>query len=86
MNQREKLVIAGSLSLGFLYVFRSRMRLPRAYPNRVRGSSAGACGIKRTVEVPSLSSENYTSTTEQTPFPSVCVCLWRVLTPHQRKQ
>ncbi|KAK4149178.1 hypothetical protein C8A00DRAFT_47148 [Chaetomidium leptoderma] len=38
MNQREKIVIAGSLSLGLI---------------------AGACGIKRTVEVPNLSSDNY---------------------------
>ncbi|KAK4194408.1 hypothetical protein QBC40DRAFT_34878 [Triangularia verruculosa] len=38
MNQREKMVIAASMSLGFI---------------------AGACGIKRTIEVPNLSSENY---------------------------
>ncbi|KAK3940295.1 hypothetical protein QBC46DRAFT_127916 [Diplogelasinospora grovesii] len=38
MNQREKMIIAISMSLGFI---------------------AGACGIKRTIEVPALSSENY---------------------------
>ncbi|KAK0744867.1 hypothetical protein B0T21DRAFT_380984 [Apiosordaria backusii] len=38
MNQREKYVIAASMSLGLI---------------------AGACGIKRTIEVPNLSSENY---------------------------
>ncbi|KAK4171451.1 hypothetical protein QBC36DRAFT_366486 [Triangularia setosa] len=39
MNQRKKIVIAASMSLGLI---------------------AGACGIKRTIEVPKLSSENYT--------------------------
>ncbi|GAB1319258.1 Integral membrane protein pth11 [Madurella fahalii] len=38
MNQREKIVIAASMSLGLI---------------------AGACGIKRTVEVPNLISQNY---------------------------
>ncbi|KXX75860.1 hypothetical protein MMYC01_207351 [Madurella mycetomatis] len=38
MNQREKMVIAASMSLGLI---------------------AGACGIKRTVEVPNLISPNY---------------------------
>ncbi|KAK4033041.1 hypothetical protein C8A01DRAFT_40508 [Parachaetomium inaequale] len=42
MNQREKMIIALSLSLGLF---------------------AGACGIKRTVEVPSLSSANYLNDT-----------------------
>ncbi|KAK3400375.1 hypothetical protein B0T20DRAFT_435484 [Sordaria brevicollis] len=42
MNQREKMVIAISMSLGVI---------------------AGACGIKRTLEVPNLSTDNYSRDT-----------------------
>ncbi|KAK4641122.1 hypothetical protein QC761_609580 [Podospora bellae-mahoneyi] len=42
MSQREKIIIAASMSLGLI---------------------AGACGIKRTIEVPNLSSTNYTKDT-----------------------
>ncbi|KAK3294502.1 uncharacterized protein B0H64DRAFT_188895 [Chaetomium fimeti] len=48
MNQREKMVIAISLSLGLF---------------------AGACGIKRTIEVPNLSSADY-------PYDTVGLIVW----------
>ncbi|KAH6856277.1 hypothetical protein B0I37DRAFT_351358 [Chaetomium sp. MPI-CAGE-AT-0009] len=48
MNQREKMVIAMSMSLGLF---------------------AGACGIKRTVEVPNLSSADY-------PYDTVGLIVW----------
>lgn len=51
MNKREKIVIAGSMSLGVL---------------------AGACGIKRTIELPNLASQNYLKDTVGPIVWSVC--------------
>lgn len=62
MGRREKLVIAGSMSLGLLYVPFPELAYLSYDLTRIN-HSAGACGIKRTIEVPSLSSQNYLSMT-----------------------
>ncbi|KAH7136271.1 hypothetical protein EDB81DRAFT_902015 [Dactylonectria macrodidyma] len=49
MNQREKLIILGSMSLGIILCTRLKLT----------GDSAGGFGIKRATEIPRLSIDNY---------------------------
>jgi hypothetical protein len=57
MKFKEKMSIAISLSLGFMYVFDSRISVAMKLIPFYR---ACACGIIRTIDLGGLSSSNYT--------------------------
>lgn len=66
MKQKEKLVIAISLSLGFMFVPNPLYPLVDA-----DSSSAGICGVIRTIELAGLGSANYTGKSHRScPSPS----------------
>lgn len=55
MNPREKYIILGSMSLGVMYVS------PPSFPSQLNTNilSAGAFGIVRSTQIPSLLSPDY---------------------------
>lgn len=62
MPKRDKIIIAGSLSLGILWVtihfFLTKLV---GIAMLTYNHSAGACGIKRTTELPNLIKQEYLS-------------------------